>query len=419
MDFPYLFNLPIYQTLDNQKELPLSFNNCDEWYLYDFDNDTPEEDKAFFGFNEGEIPEEAMEKIKEIYTLEEYNKLAENAKKNTDLNKELLSLLVSKSLSEPSSGLEKDTSLNSTKNNFFYSVKSKPYRAYSSGILSSQTNIIQSACDKTLKMSPYFKKTIFNGENRVNNDIYYRLKALNQIDYDLLKQEIGINVLPDGAVTIKKANPKAFEYKIQINDNRFPFYHKTNGVTKYLLYNSGAKRYSGFMSITNGALWLIDLLNRAYMKYIHPELYVVSGIQLMPFKLNNADNVARLINVAGSTFYPLAISLLMPLFMYTIVLEKESKLVEIMKINGMKMTYYWTSLFVFNYAIYTVTFILFYIFGIWVYAFGLFYQTSYILQLLIFVGWGLCQNGLAFFFQAFLSNARTSTSKFYYKKYIF
>jgi hypothetical protein len=32
-------------------------------------------------------------------------------------------------------------------------------------------------------------------------------------------------------------------------------------------------------------------------------------------------------------------------------------------------------------------------------------------MIIIFIGWGFCQIGLAYFFQSFLSNARTSTSK--------
>ena len=40
----------------------------------------------------------------------------------------------------------------------------------------------------------------------------------------------------------------------------------------------------------------------------------------MPIKLDdNEENIQRIINLAGSTFYPMAISLLMPLFMYSIV----------------------------------------------------------------------------------------------------
>lgn len=407
MDFPYIFNLPIYQSIHKNYKLPISFDNCDEWYLYDFEDGIPEQDKEYFGYNEGELPNEVIKHIDEIYNLDKYKNLAKNSGKHTDLNKKLLNSILYNSYY---SGLNKDTSINS----FFYSIKSKPFRSNSKGILSSQSNIIQSACDKTLKMSPYFKKTEYKGNNRLNNDLYYRLKALNQLDLLLLNNELGINILPDGAVTIKKSNSKSFEYKLQINDNRFQLYHKSNGVTKYKIKSGQSKHYTPYLSITNGSLWLADLLNKAYIKTIHPELYIVSGIQLMPFELNNDDNISRLINLAGATFYPLAISLLMPLFMYTIVLEKESKLVEIMKINGMKMTYYWLSLLVFDYGIYFCTFIMYFIFGAYIYSFGLFYQTSYLLQFIIYIGWGFCQIGLAFFLQAFLSNARTSTSKILY-----
>ena len=66
-----------------------------------------------------------------------------------------------------------------------------------------------------------------------------------------------------------------------------------------------------------------DLFNRAYFRQLFPKVFVMSGIQMMPFQRDSSEFVQRLINVTGATFYPLAISLLLPLFMYTIVLEKE------------------------------------------------------------------------------------------------
>ncbi len=73
----------------------------------------------------------------------------------------------------------------------------------------------------------------------------------------------------------------------------------------------------------NGALWMVDLFNKAYFRKRFPEAFIISGVQLMPIENNESEFINRIINVTGSTFYPLAISLLMPLFMYTIVLEKE------------------------------------------------------------------------------------------------
>jgi len=157
-------------------------------------------------------------------------------------------------------------------------------------------------------------------------------------------------------------------------------------------------------------LWDTDLFNKAYIKKLFPKVKLISGVQLMPIKLDdNEENIQRIINLAGSTFYPMAISLLMPLFMYSIVIEKERKLIEIMKINGLKMFNYWMSNLIFNYTLYTITMIVFIIVGCIVLKLTIFIETHWLLLLLTFVSWGFCQVGLAFFFQAFINNARSAT----------
>lgn len=52
--------------------------------------------------------------------------------------------------------------------------------------------------------------------------------------------------------------------------------------------------------------------------------------------------ISGIINLAGASLYPLSLSLLLPVFMYAIVLEKEDRLIEMMKMNGMKIFNYWT-----------------------------------------------------------------------------
>jgi len=59
-----------------------------------------------------------------------------------------------------------------------------------------------------------------------------------------------------------------------------------------------------------------------------------------------------MLNLLGASLYPLALSLLMPVFMYSLVLEKEEKLQELMKMNGMKMLTYWLVTFLFNFIVY-------------------------------------------------------------------
>lgn len=131
-------------------------------------------------------------------------------------------------------------------------------------------------------------------------------------------------------------------------------------------------------------MWAADLVNKAYIRNFFPNEFTVGGVQLMPLTNNDDDYIQRIINVTGSTFYPLAISLLMPLFMYTIVLEKEAKLIEIMKINGMKMRYYWSSNFIFNFCLYAVTMLIYHLFGALVLGLTYFTKTNLLLMVIFY-----------------------------------
>jgi ABC-type multidrug transport system fused ATPase/permease subunit len=130
----------------------------------------------------------------------------------------------------------------------------------------------------------------------------------------------------------------------------------------------------------------------------------------MPLKIDdNEENIQRLINIAGATFYPLALTLLMPLFMYNIVIEKEKRLIEIMKINGLKMFNFWIGYMITDYVIYLITILVFSLVGIFILKLTLFINTSFILLFVLFILWGFNQIGLAFFFQSFVNNARSTT----------
>jgi hypothetical protein len=231
------------------------------------------------------------------------------------------------------------------------------------------------------------------------------------MDFDNITLET-LSILPDGAIKVEEINERNFTYRASVNDNRFPAYHRSNAVTMIDIWNPAIGGYTSILFVPNGMLWTVDLFNKAYFKHFFNNTEIITGVQMMPVEFDNNDNIQRLINLCGNIFYPMAVSLLMPLFMYTIVLEKESKLVEIMKINGMKMRYYWTSNFVFNFCLYAFTMLIFNLLGSIVFNLSLFTDTNPWLLLIIFTGWGLCQVCMAFFFQAFVTNARASTSKF-------
>lgn len=84
-------------------------------------------------------------------------------------------------------------------------------------------------------------------------------------------------------------------------------------------------------------------------------MHIINGIQFMPFTPQIDQELERLVNLLGLAIFPSCLCLSLPIFIYALVLEKETKLVETMKINGMKMYNYWIINFLFDLLIYMVT----------------------------------------------------------------
>ena len=265
-------------------------------------------------------------------------------------------------------------------------------------------------------ISPYFLTPedvkILENETDINSYLYDRTLELNYLDFKKLLNETSLTHVPDGAITIKELDENQIYYKIQISDLRLPFYHRGNGVTLFYIYNGqpGVIKYQRYPSALIGMMWGMGLVNKAYINKLFPNITIISGLQLMPIKLDdNEKNVQRILNLVGIIMYPTSLSLLMPLFMYNIIIEKERQLIDIMRINGLKMRNYWISYFIFNYILYLVTAILFILFGNFVFGLNLFKDTSFLLISLTLLIWGLAQIGLAYFFQSFLSNGRATS----------
>lgn len=59
-------------------------------------------------------------------------------------------------------------------------------------------------------------------------------------------------------------------------------------------------------------------------------MQIQTNVQQMPYVIESPD--FRIGDAIGNFFYPLILSFLLPVFMYTIVLEKAGKLREMMKL---------------------------------------------------------------------------------------
>ena len=77
------------------------------------------------------------------------------------------------------------------------------------------------------------------------------------------------------------------------------------------------------------------------MRTLFPNTTVISGIQFYPFTPNFNKELDRGVSILGVLVFPICMTMCLPVFLYYIVLEKETRLVETMKINGMRMRNYW------------------------------------------------------------------------------
>jgi len=116
----------------------------------------------------------------------------------------------------------------------------------------------------------------------------------------------------------------------------------------------------------------------------------------------------KVINALGAMAFPVALSLSMPAFLYTIVLEKESRLIENMKINGLQMVNYWFVGFIFNFGYQFIILISYLLFGRFATGISFFTETHFGVVLLAYSAWGMCSVSIAFLLSVFMNRATSA-----------
>ncbi|KAJ3257632.1 hypothetical protein HK103_004420 [Boothiomyces macroporosus] len=107
----------------------------------------------------------------------------------------------------------------------------------------------------------------------------------------------------------------------------------------------------------------------------------------------------------GSTLYPFGISFLLPIFVITLVSEKESRILLMMRMNGMKSWYYYATHYITMLILYCASAAIFYCTGLY-FKLTLFTLTDTSLLLFALFVWGNCQIALAFLFSAIFKKSR-------------
>ena len=102
-------------------------------------------------------------------------------------------------------------------------------------------------------------------------------------------------------------------------------------------------------------------MNDAFLKNITGRYHIRTYTSQMSYTISFPS--ANISDLLGSLFFPMILCLLLPSFTFTIVMEKQFKLREMMKLMGMKMRYYFLVSYMFFYGMYAISVVMFVIFS--------------------------------------------------------
>jgi hypothetical protein len=217
-----------------------------------------------------------------------------------------------------------------------------------SGIINGDKNLMSFPCSQVEKIVPYFKDWNYDNHNKffdkyedVDAFLYEKLTNLagtkiKYIDRNLDWNE-DVKAMPDAVFTVNEANEHRLDFDTKINDHHLWQYHRNNGFTK-IAFGSSHKGEGGhhgaILRIHEGNVEGASLINKAYIKHQF-NTTVVTGINLFPFKFNLKAGIGKFQTMLGCFILPVCLMMGFPIFLFNVVLEKEKRLIEIMKINGL------------------------------------------------------------------------------------
>jgi len=137
-----------------------------------------------------------------------------------------------------------------------------------------------------------------------------------------------------------------------------------------------------------------------------PAADALSGIRDFPAKESKPS--VDIISLIGPTLYIYIFQLPFPVILGGLVLEKEKRLREIMKMMGLKSVVYWIVSYIFYFLIYILSMLLMCILAI-ILDFRFFRANDFGTYFIMLILFGNVSVAASFFFASFLSNSRTAT----------
>ncbi len=269
-----------------------------------------------------------------------------------------------------------------------------------------------------------------DGWPAVQAELFQNLDTLNKLSPPALDDdENPVNFrTADGAVDFLDVSLENLEYRFSVNDASVALYHRNNGFSR--LASRYASLYDGDVTllIPQGKLALMSMVNDAFVYSVAPPppltpidedsdignqvlavLEQTLGLKIastMP--MVQTESILGIVEIFGSFLYPMALTLQLPLYLFLIVLDKETRVRELSKIQGMPMAMYWIATVCFNMVLFVCVIVFFWVSGL-VIELRFFSQTSWAILLALFLLWGLALSSFALLLASVISSSRVST----------
>lgn len=246
-------------------------------------------------------------------------------------------------------------------------------------------------CNDTQSLVPFFKE--FTNQS-LNSYLADTIASHNLLPMLPGKDIQNVEAFPDGTVSFRSVDSSGVNAKLQINDLFIAEYHIPNGVTKVLYklsdfqqkksneLNPMRKRLDDstaswpVLVSTEGMTGLMDGLARAALSTISKNTFLLSGYAYIIPNDYTEKFVEAIYYLIGSTMFPSAVGMVLPLFMYLTVLEKSSRVKHAMQMHGLRELHYWISNVATNYLFFLCIYFSFYLTGRYVFEMAVFIKTS-------------------------------------------
>ena len=153
---------------------------------------------------------------------------------------------------------------------------------------------------------------------------------------------------------------------------------------------------------------MINLIDTAFLRAVTKDAawIIITWVQALPYiEQSPSFDIGSFL---GLLLYPFAVSFVLAIYVNTIVVEKQERLREMMRMNGLNMIWYWFVNYLWDIILYFFIIIMMIAVSV-AYGLRMFTQTSYVIWIVILIGWGNCQVAMGFVLSAFFNKARTAT----------